>query len=144
MKKIILILISILFASNVNAHSTKGHTPNLDYSAQCTKKKSVLNFIAKHKLYRANKGEIIKFNSYTAFDVQNVISGAYNSSGNGNIANGEPNVKFRFALSAPFTMPVGRLPTLEIAFDLSAGINFSSNCTSSVTPGPPVVEATFK
>jgi hypothetical protein len=41
-------------------------------------------------------------------------------------------------------MPVGRLPTFEIAFDLSAGINFSSNCTSSVTPGPPVVEATFK
>jgi len=36
MKKIILILISILFASNVNAHSTKGHTPNLDYNAQCT------------------------------------------------------------------------------------------------------------
>ena len=44
MKKIILILLSILFATNVYAHSTKGHTPNLDYSAQCTKKKSVLNF----------------------------------------------------------------------------------------------------
>ena len=76
MKKIILILISILFASNVYAHSTKGVTPNLDYSIQCTKKKSVLNFIANHKLYKDNKSEIIKLNSYTAFDVQNVISGA--------------------------------------------------------------------
>ena len=144
MKKIILILITILFTSNVYEHPTKGVTKDFDYNQNCTKKRSVLNYILKHKLYRANKGEIIKFNSYTAFDVQNVISGAYNSSGNGNIANGEPNVKFRFALSAPFTMPVGRLPTLEIAFDLSAGINFSSNCTSSVTPGPPVVEAMFK
>ena len=77
MKKIILILLSILFATNVYAHSTKGHTPNLDYSAQCTKKKSVLNFISKHRLYKKDKGEIIKFNSYTAFDVQNVMSGAY-------------------------------------------------------------------
>jgi len=41
-------------------------------------------------------------------------------------------------------MRAGRLPTFEIAFDLSAGINFSSNCTSSVAPGPPVVTATFK
>ena len=39
------------------------------------KKKSVLNFISKHRLYKKNKGEIIKFNSYTAFDVRNVISG---------------------------------------------------------------------
>jgi hypothetical protein len=76
-KKIILILLSILFASNVNAHSTKGVTPDFDYNQNCTKKRSVLNYILKHKLYRANKGEIIKFNSYTAFDVQNVISGAY-------------------------------------------------------------------
>ena len=77
MKKIILILITILFTSNVYAHSTKGVTPNLDYNAQCTKKKSVLNFISKHKLYNKDKGEIIKFNSYTAFDVRNVITGAY-------------------------------------------------------------------
>ena len=77
MKKIILILITVFFTTNLYAHSTKGHTPNLDYSAQCNKKKSVLNFISKHKLYKANKGEIIKFNSYTAFDVRNVISGAY-------------------------------------------------------------------
>jgi len=31
MKKIILILVTILFTTNVYAHSTKGHTPNLDY-----------------------------------------------------------------------------------------------------------------
>jgi len=75
MKKIILTLIAVFLTTNVYAHSTK--TPNLDYSAQCTKKKSVLNFISKHRFYSKNKGEIIKFNSYTAFDVQNVISGAY-------------------------------------------------------------------
>ena len=56
MKKIILILITVLFASSVNAHSTKGVTPNLDYNAQCTKKKSVLNFISKHRLFKG-KGE---------------------------------------------------------------------------------------
>ena len=77
MKKIIFILISILFASNVYAHSTKGVTPDFDYKQNCTKKNSVLNYISKHKLYNKDKGEIIKFNSYTAFDVQNVISGAY-------------------------------------------------------------------
>ena len=76
MKKIILILISILFISNVYAHSTKGVTPNFDYKQNCTKKNSVLNYISKHKLYSGDKGEIIKFNSYTAFDVQNVMSGA--------------------------------------------------------------------
>ena len=77
MKKIILILITTFLVTNVYAHSTKGHTPNLDYRAECTKKKSVLKFISKHRLYRKDKGEIIKFNSYTAFDVRNVISGAY-------------------------------------------------------------------
>ena len=76
MKKIILILITILLSTNVYAHSTKGHTPNLDYRKECTKKKSVLNFISKHKLFK-DKGELIKFNSYTAFDVKNVIDGAH-------------------------------------------------------------------
>jgi len=74
----------------------------------------------------------------------NGINGADNSSGNGNIANGEPNMKFRFALATPLTLKNGRLPTFEIAFDLSAGISFSANCTSSVTPGPPAVTASFK
>ena len=80
--KIFLLLLSIFFATNVFAHSTRGHTPNLDYAAECTKKtgwssgKSVLNFVSKHKLFK-NKGELIKFNSYTAFDVRNVINGSY-------------------------------------------------------------------
>ena len=77
MKKIILILITIIFTTNVSAHSTKGVTPNFDYKQNCTKKNSVLNYISKHTLYSGDKGEIIKFNSYTAFDVQNVMSGAY-------------------------------------------------------------------
>ena len=38
MKKIILLLILILFASNVYAHSTKGVTPDFDYKQYCTKK----------------------------------------------------------------------------------------------------------
>jgi len=77
MKKIILILITIIFTTNVSGHSTKGVTPDFDYRQNCTKKNSVLNYISKHRLYKENKGEIIKFNSYTAFDVQNVISGSY-------------------------------------------------------------------
>ena len=73
----------------------------------------------------------------------NGINGADNPD-NGNIDNGEPNMKFRFALATPFTLKNGRLPTFDIAFDLSAGISFSANCTSSVTPGPPAVTASFK
>jgi hypothetical protein len=70
MKKIILILITVLFTSNVYAHLTKGVTPNFDYNQNCTKKRSVLNYISKHRLYKGDNGEIIKFNSYTAFDVK--------------------------------------------------------------------------
>ena len=73
----------------------------------------------------------------------NGINGADNPD-NGNIDNGEPNMKFRFALATPLTLKNGRLPTFEIAFDLSAGISFSANCTSSVTPGAPAVTASFK
>lgn len=71
------------------------------------------------------------------------INGTDNSSGNANIADGEPRVKFRFELATPFTPSVGALPTFSIAFDLSNAIGFSSNCTSSVTPEPPVVTASF-
>ena len=74
----------------------------------------------------------------------NGINGADNTSGNGNIADAEPNMKFRFAIAEPFTLRTGKLPTIEIAFDLSEGISFSSDCTTSVTPGPPVVSVTFK
>ncbi|MDC0426138.1 hypothetical protein OAL80_04580 [Pelagibacteraceae bacterium] len=73
----------------------------------------------------------------------NGINGTDNSSGNGNIADAENNVKFRFALSTPYTHKVGKLPTFTIAFDLSEAIEFSDNCTSSVTPGPPAVTASF-
>ena len=73
----------------------------------------------------------------------NGINGTDNSSGNGNIANAENNVKFRFALSKPFTHKVGKLPTFTIEFDLSDAIEFSANCSSSVTPGPSVVTAFF-
>ena len=58
--------------TNIYAHSTKGHTPNLDSKKECTKKKSGLNFISKHKLTRG--GEIIKFNSYTGFGQRAVLS----------------------------------------------------------------------
>ena len=70
MKKILLILFAICFTTNIYAHSTKGVTPDFDYKQNCTKKNSVLNYISKHPLYGGDKGKIIKFNSYTAFDVQ--------------------------------------------------------------------------
>ena len=72
----------------------------------------------------------------------NGINGADNST-NGDLADSELRVKFRFALSKPFTHKVGKLPTLTIEFDLSDAIEFSADCTSSVTPGPPAVTATF-
>jgi len=74
----------------------------------------------------------------------NGINGTDNSSGNGNIANSENNVKFRFALSTPYTHVPGKLPTFKVAFDLTDAIEFSANCTSSVTPGPPSVTASFE
>jgi hypothetical protein len=73
----------------------------------------------------------------------NGINGTDNASGNGALADSEPNVKFRFALSTPYTHKAGKLPTFTIAFDLSEAIEFSANCTDSVTPGPPAVTASF-
>ena len=73
----------------------------------------------------------------------NGINRTDNSSGNGNIVNAENDVKFRFALSKPFTHKVGKLPTFTIEFDLSDAIEFSANCSSSVTPRPSVVTAFF-
>lgn len=73
------------------------------------------------------------------------LDGADNSSGNGNIADAEPRVKFRFALSAPITIKQGKLPTFTIAFDLSEALQFntqgSTDCVA--TPGPPNVTASF-
>ena len=73
----------------------------------------------------------------------NGINGTDNSSGNGNIADAENNVKFRFPLSTPYSHKAAKLPTFTIEFDLSEAIEFSANCTSSVTPGPPAVTASF-
>ena len=73
------------------------------------------------------------------------LDGADNSSGNGNIANGEARVKFRFALSAPITIKQGKLPTFTIAFDLSEALQFNTvgSTVCVATPGPPNVTASF-
>jgi len=73
------------------------------------------------------------------------LDGADNSSGNGNIADAEPRVKFRFALSAPITIKQGNLPTFTIAFDLSEALQFNtvSGTACVATPGPPNVTASF-
>ena len=73
------------------------------------------------------------------------LDGADNSSGNGNIADAEPRVKFRFALSAPITIKQGKLPTFTIAFDLSEALQFNtvSGTACVATPGPPNVTASF-
>jgi len=75
MKKIILILITVLFTSNVFGHDSQSGT-KMDTSKECTKKKSMLNFLSKNKNWK-NRGKLIKFNSYTGFDVRTVINGAY-------------------------------------------------------------------
>ena len=69
------------------------------------------------------------------------LDGADNSSGNGNIADAEPRVKFRFALTAPITIVHGKLPTFTIAFDLSDALTFGGSCAA--TPSAPSVTASF-
>ena len=69
------------------------------------------------------------------------LDGADNSSGNGNIADAEPRVKFRFALTAPITIVQGKLPTFTIAFDLSDALTFGGSCAA--TPSAPSVTASF-
>ena len=71
------------------------------------------------------------------------LDGADNSSGNGNIANAEPRVKFRFALTTPITIVQGKLPTFTISFDLSTALTFSGGATCTATPGAPSVTASF-
>ena len=69
------------------------------------------------------------------------LDGADNSSGNGNIADAEPRVKFRFALTTPITIVQGKLPTFTISFDLSNALTFGGSCAA--TPGAPSVTASF-
>ena len=68
MKRIILVIFAIFFTTNLFAHST-----NIDFDSKvnCTKRKSMLNGIAKLKTHKG--GEIIKFNSYTGFDQRTVL-----------------------------------------------------------------------
>lgn len=72
------------------------------------------------------------------------INGADNAT-LGKIQAGEPNVKFRFELTKPITIKSGKLPTFTIAFDLGEAIEFNtvSGTACVVTPGSPVVTATF-
>ena len=76
MKKIILILLAIIFTTSAYAHSTKD-VANYDSKKECRKTKSLLNFISKHKLYKDKGGELIKFKSYTGFDQRTVIIGGH-------------------------------------------------------------------
>ena len=73
MKKLILLLMAVFFLTAANSHSTKNI--NFDSKANCSKKRSMLNGIAKLKNYK--DGEIIKFNSYTGFDQRTVIIGGH-------------------------------------------------------------------
>ena len=76
MIRALLILITILFTTNIYAHSTK-NIAEMDTKQECKKKKSMLNFISNHKLYRNKGGELIKFQSYTGFDMRTVLTGAH-------------------------------------------------------------------
>jgi len=73
MKKLILLLMAVFFLTAANSHSTKNI--NFDSKANCSKKRSMLNGIAKLKNYK--DGEIIKFNSYTGFDQRTVLIGGH-------------------------------------------------------------------
>jgi len=75
MKKITLILVLILFASNVFADHYKKKINIKEFSPKqhCSKKKSLL--IPAAKVFPG--GEFIKFNSYSGFDQRAVIVGAH-------------------------------------------------------------------
>ena len=73
MKKLILLLMAVFFSTVAYSHSTKNI--NFDSKANCSKKRSMLNGIAKLKNYK--DGEIIKFNSYTGFDQRTVLIGGH-------------------------------------------------------------------
>ena len=73
MKKIFLILIAIIFTTNVYAHDTR--KINFDSNKECKKKKSSLNWVSKNK--NTKGGELIKFQSYTGFDQRTVLIGAH-------------------------------------------------------------------
>ena len=73
MKKIFLILVTLIFTTNVNAHDTKNI--NFDSQKNCTKKRSSLNWVSKNK--NTKGGELIKFQSYTGFDQRTVLIGGH-------------------------------------------------------------------
>ena len=82
MKKIILILVSILFASNVyaNHYKKKIDIKNFDPKSHCSTKKSLL--VSAAKVFPG--GEFIKLNSYSGFDQRAVIVGAHKKKTNRN------------------------------------------------------------
>ena len=75
MKKIILILVSILFASNVyaNHYKKKIDIKNFDPKSHCFTNRSLL--VSAAKVFPG--GEFIKLNSYSGFDQRAVIVGAH-------------------------------------------------------------------
>ena len=75
MKKIIIILITVFFASNVYADHYKKKINIKDFNPKqhCNIKKSLL--VPAAKVFPG--GEFIKFNSYSGFDQRAVIVGAH-------------------------------------------------------------------
>jgi len=75
MKKLILILLSILFASNAHAnhYSKRINIKQFDPTKYCTKSRSLL--VQAAKVFPG--GELIKLNSYSGFDQRAVIVGAH-------------------------------------------------------------------
>jgi len=75
MKKLILILLSILFVSNAHAnhYSKRINIKQFDPTKYCTKSRSLL--VQAAKVFPG--GELIKLNSYSGFDQRAVIVGAH-------------------------------------------------------------------
>ena len=57
MKKLILLIIFVLFTTMAYSHSTK--KLSLDTKVECKKSKSMLNWVSKNKYYKG--GELIKY-----------------------------------------------------------------------------------
>ena len=70
-------------------------------------------------------------------------------SSDGEVDAGDDYIKFRWALTKPFTFTGSRMPSMTISFDMSSAIEFYGSCgtgdaSSGAGPGVPVVSSTIK
>lgn len=85
-------------------------------------------------------------------DVMNSTSAVINGTdaAAGTLANGDAFMKFRWLLSKPLNVSVGKIPSMTISFDLSTALEFNDGSGNGACdgndfyPGKPVISNTFE